>query len=280
MKSSVPYSLPFHQVAAAVPPAALAVVLEEVDELPATSTGALRFGERGCIFLESGRICWAAAGGMKNRLTDILRHHSDPPVARDAMERVVEQCASTTTPIGEALVAARVVTVPQLRAAIRQHTVEAISLLATAGPSTGFTPHITGRYDARFTFSSAEVLASVGALRAPATARRARRELDDILVERVGAVSFLRDPGTAGAVPVTTHDGQQFRIRELVALCDWAMSVLDVSSTLTNGLRLATASWSSGAALVAWRREEIGFIAVCERPALVRLLARLGGAAR
>ena len=49
-------------------------------------------------------MCWAAASNMEHRLTDILRHESDPPLPVATFEAIYEECYRDHIPLGETLV--------------------------------------------------------------------------------------------------------------------------------------------------------------------------------
>src|SRR5688572_27436364 len=80
------------------------------------------------ILVENNRLCWAVAAGMRRRLHDILRSHSNLPIGDAELEALYARCRNDHQPLGETLVAEGLVSPEHLRAALKQHTVE--SLLA------------------------------------------------------------------------------------------------------------------------------------------------------
>ena len=149
-------------------------LLGYIDDLPPGATGALHFGDQGVILLESRKICWAAVRSMRNRLTDILRHQSTPPVPREDVEQIYKRGKQTGTPIGEALVASGLATEAGLRAALLKHNGEALVTLALSGVAPhAFVVHSKTGYDPKYAFSSCEMLARLGSF--DDLARRCRR---------------------------------------------------------------------------------------------------------
>ncbi len=69
---------------------------------------------------------------MEHRLTDILRHETDPPLPKAIFESVYEECHRERIPLGETLVERGIVTTEGLSHALRRHTAEAICVLASS----------------------------------------------------------------------------------------------------------------------------------------------------
>ena len=83
-------------------------LLNGIDRLPRGATGALVFASKdapqGTVLVEENRVCWAAASNMEHRLTDILRHESDPPLPKAVFNQIYEECHRDRIPLGETLV--------------------------------------------------------------------------------------------------------------------------------------------------------------------------------
>jgi hypothetical protein len=251
-------------------------VLGYIDDLPATATGALHFGEQGVILLQSRKICWAVARSMRLRLTDILRNQSTPPVSRQAVEDIYRGCKTSGTPIGEALVASGLATEAGLRAALFKHNGEAIVALARsgAGPDDFVTHGRTG-YDPKFSFSPCEVLAMLGAIDDPARAAAAQVELGRMLVQDCVGTAFTRSTDSAGAMIIAVDRGCDFAVRDLLEVCNWVSGLFDVARTFDGEVFAARASWG-GLGLVTWRIKDVGYVGLCgSKAAAARLVSRL-----
>lgn len=138
-------------------------VLSEIEALPADATGALAFGPEtsmsGVVLLERGRVCWAAAQGLRRRLTDLLRERCQPQLTNDEVEAVVQRCKQTGTPVGESLVADGRLTADALRATLLRHTVESLAAGVSWRAAPRWLPHRARGYQSAFTFQPAELLA-------------------------------------------------------------------------------------------------------------------------
>ncbi len=70
-------------------------LLKGIDRLPRGATGALVFASKdapqGTVLVEENRVCWAAVSNMEHRLTEILRHESDPPLPKAVFDEVYEE---------------------------------------------------------------------------------------------------------------------------------------------------------------------------------------------
>ncbi len=273
--SSIPPGMPFYPPAVTAPLRSIRALLEYIEALPVDATGALEFVQ-GRVMLEKGRFCWAVCGQPRRRLTDILRHQTSPPLAHELLEAVVAEARAKALPIGEAFVRSGHVTAEQLGASLRQHVAESICALAANATPSGWADASPKGYSPRFTFSAVQVLASVGALRAPETARQARAQLRRTLAPEAHGVSFIRDPGSAGPLILAATRCDVFTTRQLEALCEWSMGLLDASSAVASGITFATATWHTGAAIAAWQEAEITHVAVCEGPSLAMVVSRLG----
>jgi hypothetical protein len=267
--------MPFYPPAVTAPLRSIRALLEYIEALPPDATGALEFVQ-GRVMLEKGRFCWALSGQPRRRLTDILRHQTSPPLAYEVLEAVVAEARTNSVPIGEAFVQSGHITAEQLGASLRQHIAESICSLAVNATPSGWTDASPKGYSPRFTFSAVQVLASVGALRAPETARHARAQLRRMLAPEAHGASFIRDVGAAGPLILAEVRCERFTTRQVEALCEWSMGLLDASSAVTGGISFATATWHTGAAIAAWQEAEITHVAVCEGPSLAMVVSRLG----
>jgi len=252
-------------------------VLGFIDDLPPGATGALSFGTHGVILVQSRKICWAMARGMRLRLTDILRSQATPAVPRDAVEQVYRRCKETGEPVGEALVASGLATEAGLRVALLKHNGEAVVALAreSAMPD-DFAAHVKRGYDPRYSFSACEMLAMLGGLEDPAAAAAAQAELSSVLVTDSVGAAFTRSGDAAGAMVIAVDRGCDFPVRDLLGVCNWAAGLFDVARTFDSEIFAARASIGAQAGVVSWRFQDVGYLGLCSsRAAAARLVSRL-----
>jgi hypothetical protein len=236
-------------------------LFERVEALPARAAGALRFGAEGFLLVESRSVCFAAAAGMRQRFTTLLRDFHDPPLERAYLEEIYRRCKDHQSALVDALLSTGRVSKEGLRAALFQHTVEAIAHIALSGAGyEGFIPY--ARNEARFVFSTAELLERLGAQRDPAGAAAARTELEAVLVPDTTGWAFVREAGTGTPMIVALGGASPPPSSEIVDMFD-------------DDVRLAAASFH-GAHVVAWRTNVACFVARCEnRAGMARLVAVL-----
>lgn len=253
-------------------------LLGRIDELPALATGALCFGGRGIVLVESRRICWAATRNMKRRLTDILCSEGGRTVPRDAVETIVRACRANGRPFGESLVQSGLVSESGLRVALRQHVAEAIGDLAKQGADfDAFLPHTRRGYDPRYTFSSCEVLAAVAGARDTARSGAADRELRSVLVPESTGAAFVRDHQGSRTAVIAVEQSCEIPVEELVAACAWVTGLLDVAAAFDPTVQVIRVARCARTSLVAWRKYGVDFVALCwSAAAAARVVSELG----
>ncbi|HEY3494960.1 MAG TPA: hypothetical protein VGK73_09750 [Polyangiaceae bacterium] len=271
VRASIPPSIP---VEAGILSRALEV-LERVETLPADAVGALRFGPEGLLLVESRAVCWAAAPGMRHRLTQLLRYEHDPPLSKEHLREVYRQCKDGQLPLVDGLLSTGKLLPNALRSALFRHTTEAIAHLASSGVRyEGFVPQ--PRYRARFPFSTAEILAYLGARCDPQLATDAAAVLEANLVPETSGWAFLRDAGMGAPVVVAARGSPPLPGAEMLEISSWAASLFDVTGVFDDGVRIASAGFRDGLYVVAWRAGETYFAAVCtNRAGAARLVAGL-----
>lgn len=143
-------------------------VLKALEAAGPDTTGALQIAgpHHGClVFVESGRICWAAAPGLAPRLTELLRVVAEPPLTAAQMQQLYEACRRTGRPLGETLLHHGRISPAALSEALLRHTCEALLVLAGAPLRPAAWISRDGRgYDARFSFTPVQVLLALAAL--------------------------------------------------------------------------------------------------------------------
>lgn len=183
---------------------------------------------RGAVFVEDGRICWAAATGLSRRLSELLVAHTG--VARESMEAIFLRCKAERRPLGEFLVAEGIVQPRDLRSALERHTVESLLALTGRGRRAVFRPRPRGGYSPQFTFGTSELLTRASATEDPAAADVAEAELERWLSREAWGAAFVRRPSRATPDPIALRGHGPQTARDLLGLAKWAASALDVVS--------------------------------------------------
>jgi hypothetical protein len=254
-----------------------AMLLEHVEELPAGTTGALAFGDEGLILIENKRICWAIATHMRRRLTDILCQQRSPPLPREMMEDVFRRCKKQSVPFGEMLVSSGLVTEGGLRAALERHNGEAVARISCVHVKpTHYTGHTKSGYDPRFVFTPTELMASIAMRKDDQRKVVARTHLGEVLVPDATGFAFVREAWSPRPLLVTVQRDSPVRLSEVQSIAKWAFSLFDVTTVFDPRTAMASATWCSSTALVAWREGEISYAAACStRPASTLLMKKL-----
>lgn len=231
-----------------------------VDDLGAWAVGELVVngadGPRGTVFVERGRICWAAARGLAPRLTELLGARA--ALTPTEMEALFLACKQQRIPLGEHLVARGVLDPTELRAALLQHTIESLRHLCTAESRGKWCPRVGNGYSPRFTFATSELLAEIGASSHAAIADRVRPILEGSFDEGGWAAAFVRSAACAYPEPILVHGSVPHAATMLVRFGKWAASALDIASAFTDEaavLSVARQTSTGAGSLVAFRHQ-------------------------
>ncbi len=229
-----------------------------IDELGFSANGKLCVngadGPRGTVFVEGGRVCWAAARGLARRLSELLGARA--ALAPAAMESLFQQCKAERIPLGEHLVSRGVLSAAQLREALLQHTIESLRHVCIVEGRGAWCPHPGAGYSPRFTFATAEVVARAGAAEHAEVAASVRPLLATLFDEGEWAAAFVRPSGCAFPEPVAVHGRVPHAATALLRMGKWAASVLDVAAVFSGDapiLSVSRASPSGDISLVAFR---------------------------
>lgn len=233
--------------------AAAVTLLLRVEELPDPAVGALCVGVEsrveGTVLVEGGRVCWATARGMQRRLTDLLCAEGGSSVDKAKLDEVFRQCRADGRPLGEALVERKLVSAEGLRTALKQHTVEGIRKLAEGKPGQlRWVPHQRARYDAVFTFGTADLLTALSAELLSPAAERARA-LALPTSSSSPLVVFHRGQGMSIPMPVHGVGLDVLSTTSLLALGRWGASTGDLARATPDGQ--AAVAWREGGLLLA-----------------------------
>lgn len=223
------YSLMTMSVPTTVEVPALLRLLKGIDGLPKGATGALVFtaknAPQGTVLVEDNRVCWAAASNMEHRLTDILRQQNDPPLPKETFEELYDECYRDRIPLGETLVERGLVTPEGLWRGLRQHTAEALCVLSAPGGNTPvWASNRQRRYDAQFTFSTAELMTCSGSFGHEKESWEAEQTLREITPRAAIGVAYL----AAGEhqLPIAHVAAEDWDCTELISLGKWARESL------------------------------------------------------
>jgi hypothetical protein len=249
-------------------PSAVLSLLQGIEALPPSSTGALVFGatERpaGAILLENGQICWARAASMKGRLAEILRARLDPGANPSDLDETIRKCRQGSGLIGEALVSGGLLSSDGLRDALRQHTAEALLALAVLP---GEPPTWLARskpFGARFSLSSVELLSTAAAVCAPALADEARGEMERMLRHGGFGVAFAKAWGRL--VLIGEAQGSKLTLAEAASLGAWGARAVREDAVVRGVPRLVAEMGAKGDALVAWLTGALIYVVICPSP--------------
>lgn len=236
----------------------------------------------GSVFVECGRVCWAAARGLARRFTELLVSSSG--ASRAAIEEVVLGCVAERVPLGERLLAAGLVDAGQLRCALLEHTAESLAIATVEPAAATWCPRRRRGYASRFTFGTAEVLA-----RALTHDRRTDAALGAAVVERSFApeecaAAFARCGDRAAPLPVAIAGAWPTDTRGLLRVGRWSASAIDLARdgggeplvAATRGGRSVVA-FAEGHLLVAGVTSELGAARILTRRARVASRRDLDG---
>lgn len=113
--------------------------------------------DQAVVYFQAGRVAWANDSLHRRAFIEHLRQAAG--IEQRDVEEVVEECRQTGRPIGESLVAWRLATLEQVRAALRNQIALALLVATRCGGTPRFEPHeYRGKHDVRFTFDADELL--------------------------------------------------------------------------------------------------------------------------
>ncbi|HEX2731996.1 MAG TPA: hypothetical protein VHM70_10330 [Polyangiaceae bacterium] len=231
------------------------------------ATGCLAFGEKGragTLSFEAGRLCFATSPELPRRLTELLRHLHTPPLPRQVLDGAVRAARETGKPFSETLQLLGLATPDGLRRSLRQHIAESIALLAQSGVKLTegkWQPH-QARYDAQFTFSAAEVLTTLGALRDVEAATIARGCMRFVLGAEDTGIAFAESPGPSGLVPLGVQNADRIALREIFEIGRWARGSLQVAACLDSN-PIVAAQWGAGVHAVLYQQQALSYVMLC-----------------
>ena len=217
--------------------------------------------ESGHVFVEDGRICWAAARGMASRLTDLLGEKARPGADLSALYR---ECRDRKRPLGETLVETGIVSAAELEAALRQHTAESLVQIVS-DPGVGVWSPRTGGYAPRFTFTALQTFLDVAAVALGTHAEAAMQGLAALAKPLRHGAAFV----AVGELAVPMAVAGDMRLRDLADLGGWATSLREAAHELAVEPGFAIGTTSAKRTTVVWWNELLTFALCTEDRAAV-----------
>lgn len=215
----------------------------------------------GGIFVERGRICWAAARGLQRRLTDLLRSSA---AMRDIdLDGIYQRCRAEGRLLGQTLVDEGWMAPRELETALRRHSAESlVELCRGEAPLEVWSSRGAQGYAPRFTFRPLDVLLDIAELFLPHLQHSARVELAavDQPGRRGGAFCLGSAPGEV--VPIAAF-GDGMSVRELASLGGWAVVMPQATRELGTMPTFSLAARASGPAVAVWWRAPLLFAVTC-----------------
>lgn len=261
-------------------------LLEFVEELPEDAAGEVVFQDettqRGVIFVENNRICWAAARGLARRLVDLLRARADLNASPATLEQIFVACKAKGKPFGEALLETGLVSPTRLRDALRTHTAESIVSMMQTEASTFWNQRNRGGYNARYTFATGEIIAQVLAGMNPSFAESTEEKLRKIVDEEDWGAAFIRSLRVAEPIPIANVGAIEVSSKEFLGIGKWAIDELDLAGALSGDSRspsngkspLVASMTNSRHYAVAWSEHDVVYVVHTAERGLGRLLHR------
>jgi hypothetical protein len=204
----------------------VAKLLEHVETIAGGRTGEVDVSGTsariGTIYVEAGEICWAAEVGSGRTLTErLLRRGS---LGRSELEDTFRHCQRTGAALGEVLVERGHLTADALRAALREHTWEALLGFAHLAGELTFNARPRS-YDPKFRFSACDLLLAAARRFSPETVARATALLACAGGESASGLAFVTELG--GERWLAANVGEcGYSATDLVALFKLASSML------------------------------------------------------
>lgn len=230
----------------------LCLLLRLIDEAHAGQSGRLTFGneQEGVILMQEGRVCWAAWPAMTSRL--IHRLTTAGEYNERELRLLFHECRQSGRPFGQTLVERGIVTFPVLRGALLKHTAEALAGLALGHTLPQWVPARIDGYDATLTFTTAELLVQASDVWWGPLAVAAKAELELALSGRnVVGLAFLPIPAvTEAIIPVGVRGADTMRVREILAIGQWASGLLRSCDRIAG--RLIGATRKDGRTSLVW----------------------------
>lgn len=237
----------------------LEILTQVEDDLP-SHAGMISYAGGG-VFVEDGRVCWAAANGMAKRLTDLLSQKARPGADLTALYR---ECRAAKRPLGETLVETGVVSVDDLASSLRRHTAESLIEIVNTSSTGTWTAH-AGGYAPQFTFTPLETYFDVVDIVLGPTHETAAAGLSVLARPTRRGAAFI----SFGDVVVPVASSGDVALRDLWALGAWSASLRAAAHELAVEPSFALGTTDTGDTTVVWWRGNVTFALTGEDRAAV-----------
>lgn len=244
-------------------------LLTQTDHVGTGASGALRFARGaesvGAILIEGGRVCWAAAGRTRRRLTDLLLEGAAVELGREELEAIVRRCCDEGRPLGETLVSGGFLTAESLRDALLWHTTESLMTLAAEGAlESKWIPRQGSSYDPRFTFPPAVLVDALGKRADARRSAEALLEMQRVLPPGTAGIVFARfAPGQVPA-PMACVGDVDLSVGDFARLARWTAERFDLAGMFADVGAVQSLS-PMGVSWVAWSSPGLLMVAICSR---------------
>lgn len=263
---------------------ALFDIIERVESLPGDACGAFVLtgaeSEKGTVYVECGRVCWAAVRGMGRRLTDLVLREADTKISIEDIEGLYQSCRVEGSPWGQTLVERGIVSPDGLRNALGRHTAEAIAAVTNfAQLRCHWLDRGNASYDAMFTFDMVEVGAWVGSLRHRDHRKPALGQLEELVPVGTFAAAYVWPDTRIDELPIAVVSSSERSVATAIELGRWAHNQLQLAEAVAERCSPVTAIAADGQAIVTWKIEHGYCAAICESFAtMARVLSGLARA--
>lgn len=256
--------------------------LESLDALSPETTGTyvVRDTEaaRGVVYVEGGKLCWAAAQGMGRRLKQLLCEFDEAGKLRPEMlRRICQHCRDEQVPLSKVLVSQQIISYEALRNALARHTAESLlrlSPLLVSSPD--WVPHAAGSFHPMFSFEGIEAAAWIGGVLHDDVQSAARRLLAKTVPADCFAAAFAWPQSHMDQLPVLITSAVNRSTRLALGLGTWAREQLQDLHVAGGATSYAVAIANDGSSAVAWPFAAGYCVALCEQPGhLARLISNL-----
>lgn len=238
-------------------------LLGVIEGLEGHPTGVLKLLPFGRIYLEQGRVCWVMVPGQQQRLGELLRYQRNPPIDSSLLLKIVKDCQEQNTPLGEALLRSGEISEEGLRAALLSHSAESIARISNSHWKVeGFYAQDEAKYDARFVFSTVELMTHLGAGKHLTLAAVAKKSLTNALVGGGSGVAFIRRASVNHPILIAVAGSFSATVLQTCELCSWTSSLFDLARTVDLDVYAASGSWRGSQAVVTWQQEEVSYTAL------------------
>lgn len=230
------------------------------------SSGLLNFGaptSHGGVFIEEGRVCWAAATGLGRRLSDLLAQHAS--LRGIDLDPLHAQCVAEGKTLGRALLEGGMIEPEELESALRQHSAESVVQLCRSDDAPTWIPRLGPGYAPRLTFRPIELLCDVVAIFRPRDNVIAQQHLAQVAGNDGRAIAFATDLASPLLLPLATRG--DVTVKDAVAIGRRSDALRRAAREFGDEMPLSFATNGNGVALAVTQQEGVVYAVWCENQA-------------